>query len=244
MKGIYKITNKINGKVYIGQSMDIERRWEDHKLKLQNNSHHSQKLQENYNSYGENNFKFEIIEEINEDFKIQVQKCILYILENKYIKQYDSINNGYNIEDTLDLILKGKRPFFNSINKRAIYVLKSVMKNINKNNGVYIPMEKKKRKRKQKPKEEFYLIDNNINYILNKCKNYIFEQHYENIGKVLEDNGFNKSKTYQLLRDVNLLDNKNNKCLIDDENLFKNQKYTIYNKTSKNNIYEGWQEHP
>ena len=30
MIGIYKITNKINNKIYIGQSKDIERRWKKH----------------------------------------------------------------------------------------------------------------------------------------------------------------------------------------------------------------------
>ena len=29
--GIYKITNLINNKVYIGQSIDIERRWQEHR---------------------------------------------------------------------------------------------------------------------------------------------------------------------------------------------------------------------
>jgi predicted GIY-YIG superfamily endonuclease len=29
--GIYKITNLINNKVYIGQSLDIKRRWKNHK---------------------------------------------------------------------------------------------------------------------------------------------------------------------------------------------------------------------
>ena len=29
--GIYKITNLVNGKVYIGQSIDIKRRWRDHR---------------------------------------------------------------------------------------------------------------------------------------------------------------------------------------------------------------------
>ncbi|MDR0677008.1 MAG: GIY-YIG nuclease family protein [Elusimicrobiota bacterium] len=33
MIGIYKITNNINGKTYIGQSRNIERRWKDHKSK-------------------------------------------------------------------------------------------------------------------------------------------------------------------------------------------------------------------
>ena len=28
---IYKITDKVNGKVYIGQSVDIERRWKEHR---------------------------------------------------------------------------------------------------------------------------------------------------------------------------------------------------------------------
>ena len=30
MTGIYKIENKINGKIYIGQSINIERRWSEH----------------------------------------------------------------------------------------------------------------------------------------------------------------------------------------------------------------------
>lgn len=33
ISGIYKITNLINGKVYIGQSIDIERRIKDHQYK-------------------------------------------------------------------------------------------------------------------------------------------------------------------------------------------------------------------
>ena len=32
MIGVYKITNNTNNKSYIGISVDIERRWEDHKL--------------------------------------------------------------------------------------------------------------------------------------------------------------------------------------------------------------------
>ncbi len=36
MIGIYKITNKINGKCYIGQSNDIERRWKEHRNSFNN----------------------------------------------------------------------------------------------------------------------------------------------------------------------------------------------------------------
>ena len=35
--GIYMIRNLSNNKVYIGQSTNINRRWNDHKMKLKNN---------------------------------------------------------------------------------------------------------------------------------------------------------------------------------------------------------------
>ena len=38
--GIYKITNILNGKIYIGQSVDIEKRWSTHRAELKNNYHY------------------------------------------------------------------------------------------------------------------------------------------------------------------------------------------------------------
>lgn len=49
MAGVYKIINTTNNKMYIGQSINIERRWEEHKEELKNNKHHSYKLQSDYN---------------------------------------------------------------------------------------------------------------------------------------------------------------------------------------------------
>jgi len=39
MTGIYKITNLDNGKMYVGQAVDINRRWKDHKRLLNKNQH-------------------------------------------------------------------------------------------------------------------------------------------------------------------------------------------------------------
>lgn len=86
MIGIYKITNKLNGKVYIGQSNDIERRWKEHKRKYK--SEHTllyKAMQEN----GLENFEFSI-EEL----------CDLEALDTKeqyYIKFYNSDIEGYNM---------------------------------------------------------------------------------------------------------------------------------------------------
>lgn len=63
MIGIYKITNLVNGKVYIGQSRDLHRRYLTHLRELRQRKHINYHLQNAWNKYGENNFKFEIIEE-------------------------------------------------------------------------------------------------------------------------------------------------------------------------------------
>lgn len=59
MIGIYKITNKINGKFYIGQSVDIKRRFMEHKTPHGRMT--SIKLA--IKKYGKENFLFEVIEE-------------------------------------------------------------------------------------------------------------------------------------------------------------------------------------
>lgn len=60
--GIYKITNVINDKFYIGSSIRIDARFKEHKKLLKSNKHHSMHLQNAYNKYGDENFKYEVIE--------------------------------------------------------------------------------------------------------------------------------------------------------------------------------------
>lgn len=89
MIGIYKITNKINGKCYIGQSIDIEKRWKDHQLPCRQTGKSSNyPLYRAFKKYGLNNFNFSVIEECELDQ--------LDIREQYWIKYYDSYNNGYN----------------------------------------------------------------------------------------------------------------------------------------------------
>lgn len=60
MIGIYKITNKINGKSYIGKSINIERRFREHKYI---SSETNKNLVMAYKKYGKENFEFSILEE-------------------------------------------------------------------------------------------------------------------------------------------------------------------------------------
>ena len=87
--GIYKIQNMINGNVYIGQSVDIEKRWSTHKSELENEYHYNTHLQSAWNKYGGENFEFAIIEECNID---QLNQYEIY-----WIAKFDSYENGYNL---------------------------------------------------------------------------------------------------------------------------------------------------
>lgn len=87
---IYTITNKINNKKYVGMTINYERRKYQHLYELKNNKHHSHKLQRAFNKYGEENFIWE-----KEIFQVENREQ-LELLEMKFIKDYDSYNNGYN----------------------------------------------------------------------------------------------------------------------------------------------------
>lgn len=59
--GIYKITNTINDKCYIGSAVNIKNRWVQHIKHLNSDNHHSVYLQRAWNKDGKENFKFEIL---------------------------------------------------------------------------------------------------------------------------------------------------------------------------------------
>jgi len=68
MKGIYKITNNLNGKVYIGQSVDIEKRWKQHLYAVSHG--HKTLLYVAMRRSGVENWSFEVVEE-TEDLDIR-----------------------------------------------------------------------------------------------------------------------------------------------------------------------------
>ncbi len=88
--GIYKITNKINNKVYIGCSKNIEHRWIAHKSEsiIDTNPQYNYSIHKAFRKYGLDNFSFEIIEILPENE--------IFEREKYWIKYYDSYNKGYN----------------------------------------------------------------------------------------------------------------------------------------------------
>ena len=89
MKGfIYKITNRVNNKVYIGQThFTIEHRYKQH-IKNFNIEHRQQPLYKAFAKYGIENFSVEMVEEVECE---KLDEREIY-----WIAYYDSFRNGYN----------------------------------------------------------------------------------------------------------------------------------------------------
>lgn len=92
MQAIYQIKNTINGKIYIGSTNNVRKRWNNHRCKLNNNKHENQYLQLAWQKYGESSFEFTIIEEVND--KNRIEREIYYLNETKSYER----NIGYNFD--------------------------------------------------------------------------------------------------------------------------------------------------
>ena len=87
--GIYKITNQINNKCYVGQSVDISKRWKDHaKCGLGIDAPQGNKLYKDMQEIGIWNFSWELLEACPREQLNEKEKY--------YINLYQSQDFGYN----------------------------------------------------------------------------------------------------------------------------------------------------
>lgn len=102
--GIYTITNNITNKLYVGSSVNINKRWKTHVSQLRNNNHPNVYLQNSWKKYGELNFSFKIVENVFDENKL--------LLKEQY--WIDSLNatdriKGYNIYLIAGSPMKGRK---------------------------------------------------------------------------------------------------------------------------------------
>lgn len=96
--GIYRIYNKLNGKSYIGQSVNIEKRFREHFSSLGCGTHRSKHFQHAYSLYGHENFETQILEICNEDE--------LTLKEQFWI---DTANEMYGVYNLVTIAGRGPR---------------------------------------------------------------------------------------------------------------------------------------
>lgn len=92
--GVYTITNTVDGKIYVGYSKNMVRRFSGHRSYLNNNKHPNVHLQYAFNKYGADCFRFEVLDYCEEEYMPSFENYwVNMLLTND--SQY-----GYNIMPT------------------------------------------------------------------------------------------------------------------------------------------------
>lgn len=184
-KYIYKITNKINGKSYIGQTTDYQRRFREHRNKGYGEEP-NKPLYNAFDKYGIDNFDFEIIEDLTENYNEREKYWIQYyntLLPNGYNiepgGEEPPLNIGENspyaehtkqqIEEIKDL-LKNTDISFEELAKKYNYSVSSILKINNgkiwfNQNNIY-PIRVDKRNKKYYSERALLIIDDLLNTTL------------------------------------------------------------------------------
>lgn len=96
--GIYRITNLVNNKIFIGSSLNLPGRISRHKFELKFGSDQIKELQEDYNKFGEEKLVFEIIDTLKpKDEPGYNPKEDITTLEELWIEKLQPFGDkGYN----------------------------------------------------------------------------------------------------------------------------------------------------
>jgi group I intron endonuclease len=111
--GIYKITNILSNKVYVGCASNIRTRWNDHLYDLRKGQHCNYYLQKAWLKHGESNFKFEIIELCGREYYWAEQLECLNKSKGYNLKPINPLGCPTHSEETkekLRIANSGKKP--------------------------------------------------------------------------------------------------------------------------------------
>jgi group I intron endonuclease len=209
---IYLVINKLNGKKYVGQSIqnDINTRWKYHKSV--DRRYIGLILYNAYKKHGYDNFEYKII-------------CICFDedtnkYEKEYIKKYNSLYpNGYNLleggenkkhnEYTKKLLsskLKGiNHPNFGKIlsEQHVLNIQKSLKKKYEENTQLDKNIHKVETKIKISQKIKEY-VKNNTKFYINKydLNNNLIEKYYS-YGQASSEGNINKTYLIKILKSEN-----------------------------------------
>ena len=132
ISGIYKITNKTNGKYYVGGSIDLfggagrEGRMKRHRKQLNKRIHANQHLQNAWNKNGEKNFDFVVVETVKRNRVLETEQKYLDIAKGEKDKCYNIIFTASicNLKDIpswrKQLSEAGKKKIFTPTHKENI----------------------------------------------------------------------------------------------------------------------------
>lgn len=135
---IYSIRNTSNDKLYIGSTINLKKRWREHKWSLNNNRHHSPHLQKAWFKYGPEVFVWDILHEVKDDkCLVDEEQIFLDAFQPEYnvLKQAQNrlgVKHSEKTKQKLSKLYKGKT-FEERFGKKRAEEIKEKIKNSNKN---------------------------------------------------------------------------------------------------------------
>lgn len=93
--GIYEIRNLVNNKVYIGSTINLQKRYNSHISQLKNQNHDNQHLQNSYNQYGIDKFEMKLLKTCDEISLLIEEQFYLNLYWNEQNKKFNE--NCFNI---------------------------------------------------------------------------------------------------------------------------------------------------
>lgn len=101
--GVYVIQNRINRKRYVGESLDVKKRWAEHRRDLSKGKHHCKRLQADYNKYPSIVFKYRVRERFffTKHFVNHDKLILTLLLREGFWMDYYNSTLDFNSEDSL-----------------------------------------------------------------------------------------------------------------------------------------------
>lgn len=97
--GIYEIVNTVNGKRYVGSSVNIPRRWAAHRHLLRHGKSNNHKLKAAWEKYGEQSFAFNVLELCSKEELIEKEQYHIDIKSDYNIRLEADSNFGREVSD-------------------------------------------------------------------------------------------------------------------------------------------------
>lgn len=227
-RGIYTITNKMNGKMYVGSSKYIRKRFVNHLKQLKKGIHYNEHLQKAVNKYGIKNFLFELIEVIDEVSMFSTECFWINMLQTfnpkyGYNKGTPSPNGGVVGNKSCNKSKPRKKIFWSEDSKKAFSLFRK---------GRYFGNENTSKKA-----YNTRLINNNGSYYKEGSR-----ENFSRLVKISNSTRIvsqaSKDKISHTLRIKNLL---NKGCTLEQAEdiikiLFRDNKKRRYDKKSEMNV--------
>ena len=104
--GIYQILNKVNGKSYVGQSVNIKRRWAEHKILSRDET---LSLKRAFRKYGIENFEFLVLEKCSKDSLNDREEHYISLLSPEYNRTKGGTGaKGHTLSEETKAVLREK----------------------------------------------------------------------------------------------------------------------------------------